>query len=121
MANSIDVLHHIEAYEKKLGVSFFDEWDINKFPFVLLFPDGSLATYGMEPDTIVVGPTSGPLKKVLGTLEQIARVVHLGKIKTCTTRNPKAYAKLSGATCVKEAHFDDKPNEYTFVKQVKEV
>lgn len=118
MANSEDVLRHIEIYEKKLGVSFFDEWDIHKFPFVLLFPDGSLATYGMEPDTIVVGPTNGPLKLILSILEGIAMNVGLHKVKTTTTRNPKAYAKLSGATCIKEAHFDDKPWEYTFVKEV---
>ena len=118
MANSEDVLRHIEIYENKLGVSFFDEWDLKRFPFVLLLPDGSLATYGMEPDTITVGPTCGRLRLILSILEGIAKTVGLHKVKTTTTRNPKAYARLSGATCIKEAHFDDKPWEYTFVKEV---
>lgn len=113
MANTKDVLEHINRYEKKLGTKFFDDWNLKDFPFVLLLPDGSLSTYGVEYNTLVVGPTCGPLKVILSTFIGIARHIGLTKIKTFTKRNPKAYAKLSGATLVGTTR-DNGVNTYTF-------
>lgn len=118
MANTVDVLKHIEKYEKKLKVNFFEEWDLEKYPFVLLLPDGSFATYGVDFNTIVVGPTSGKLKQLLDIFIKVAQVVGLKTIRTTTTRNPSAYAKLSGAHLVKTTRFYDKPTEYMFELEV---
>lgn len=118
MANTKDVLAHIETYEKKIHTSFFTEWNLQKFPFVLLMPDGSFVLYGVDFNTLVVGPTSGNFKELLPIMEAIARKAGLKKLRTTTVRNPKAYARLSGATLVHTEEYPDAPTEYTFELEV---
>lgn len=117
MANTQDVLKHIEAYEKKLGTKFFNDWDIHKYPWAIVLPDGSITTYGMMWDTILVGPTAGNFKELLKAVKFIAHKVGLHYLQTATTRNPKAYARLSGATLIKINRYNS-PTEYTFKMEV---
>ena len=118
MANTIDVLNHILKYEKKLGTKFFDDWDIHIYPWAIILSDGSIATYGMKFDTLLIGPTSGNMKKLLQALKIISQKVGLHYFQTTTTRNPKAYAKLSGATLIGINTFDNSPTEYIFRMEV---
>lgn len=118
MANSKDVLFHIEKYENRLHTSFFDDWDIQRFPFVLLLPDGSFSTYGVKPDTIEIGPTCGELKPLLSLYLEIAKMAKIKRLRTFTTRNPKAYARLSGGTLVDTYEEEGTPTEYIFELEV---
>jgi hypothetical protein len=118
MVNTKDVLFYIEKYDKKLKSHFFEDWDLNRFPFLLLMPDGSFSTYGVKPNVIEVGPTSGNLKMIVSIYEGMAKHVGIGKIRTFTIRNPVAYAKLSGATLVDSIKIDGQPTEYVFELEV---
>lgn len=118
MVNSKDVLHHIEKYEKKLHTQFFDDWDLKRFPFVLLLPDGSLSTYGVRPGVIEIGPTSGDIKLIISIFRGMASHIRIPRLRTFTTRNPKAYAKLSGATLVDSLKKEGQPTEYIFEMEV---
>jgi len=118
MANTKDVIDHIDKYEKKLGSKFFDDWDIYVYPWAILLSDGSIATYGMLYDTIVIGPTTGNFKKLIKAIKMIAKKVGLHYLLTTTTRNPKAYARLSGATLIKTNVYNDSPTEYVFRMEV---
>lgn len=118
MVNTKDVLFYIEKYDKKLKSNFFEDWDLNRFPFVLLMTDGSLSTYGVKPDAIEIGPTSGHLKTMLAIYKGLARHVGIAKLRTFTTRNPIAYAKLSGATLADSIEEYGQPTEYIFELEV---
>lgn len=118
MVNTKDVLLYIEKYDKKLKSSFFEDWDLKRFPFVLLMPDGSLSTYGVRPNVIEIGPTSGNLRTMLAIYEGMARHIGIAKLRTFTTRNPIAYAKLSGATLVDSIEEYGQPSEYIFELEV---
>lgn len=118
MANTKDVLSHILRYEKKLGTKFFDDWDIHTYPWAIILPDGSVTTYGMMYDTIIIGPTTGNLKQLLKSLKLVAREVGLHYLITTTTRNPKAYTRLSGATLIDKNTYKDSPTEYVFRMEV---
>jgi hypothetical protein len=118
IANTTDVLEHINRYEKKVGTSFLKDWDLEYFPFVILFPDGSFSTYGVSFNALEVGPTCCGLKKVLNMYIKIARRAGLKVVRTMTTRNPKAYAKLSGGTLVSSTEKDNGKTEYVFELEV---
>ena len=118
MVNTKDVLFYIDKYDKKLQSHFFEDWDFNRFPFVLLMPDGSLSTYGVRPNVIEIGPTSGNLRLMLSIYKGMARHIGITKLRTFTTRNPRAYAKLSGATLVDSIKTRGQPTEYIFELEV---
>lgn len=118
MANTIDVLNHILKYEKKLGTKFFDDWDIHVYPWAFVLSDGSIATYGMKFDTLLIGPTTGNIKKLIEALKIISRKVGLHYLQTTTTRNPKAYARLSGATLVGKNEYKNSSTEYIFRMEI---
>ena len=118
MANTKDVLFYIDKYDKKLQSHFFEDWDLNRFPFVLLMPDGSLSTYGVRPNVIEIGPTSGNLRLMLSIYKGMARHIGIAKLMTFTIRNPRAYAKLSGATLVDSIKTRGQPTEYIFELEV---
>lgn len=118
MVNTKDVLFYIDKYDKKLQSHFFEDWDLNRFPFVLLMPDGSLSTYGVRPNVIEIGPTSGDLRLMLSIYKGMAKHIGIAKLRTFTTRNPRAYAKLSGATLVDSIKMQGQPTEYIFELEV---
>lgn len=118
MANSKDVLKYIEKYEKKTHTRFFDDWDIEQFPFVLLLPDGSFSVYGVKFNTIEIGPTSGNFKLLLSIFLGIARHAKLTTLRTFTKHNPKAYARLSGGTLVQTIEGEGEPPVYVFELEV---
>ena len=112
MANGKDIVKHIERYEKKLGVSFFDEWDLGEYPFVCLFPDGSFFTYGVQFDSLMIGPSSGSLRMFKAVAIAIARVSGLKRIVTNTTRDMSAYERISGGICYKVTRENGVPVYY---------
>lgn len=116
--NTKDLLAHIEKYEKKLNTHFFEDWDLKQYPFVLLLADGSFFVYGPEIDSLDIGPTCGEFNVLLPWAKFIAKLVGYHKLTTVTKRNPKAYARLTGATLVKSVEFDDRPTEYYFELEV---
>lgn len=118
MVNTKDVLFHIDKYDKKLQSHFFEDWDLNRFPFVLLIPDGSFSTYGVRPGVIEIGPTSGNLKEMLAVYKGMCHHIGIHKLRTFTIRNPRAYAKLSGATLVDSIKTQGQPTEYIFELEV---
>jgi hypothetical protein len=107
-----DLVKHIEEYEKRLNVSFFEDWDLNDYPFLILFPDGSFFTYGIRPDAIEVGPSSCKLKKAKEIVVFIAKKLGLHRIVTNTTRNLAAYERLSGGICFKAVRKNGKTTYY---------
>lgn len=118
MVNTKDVLFYIEKYDKKLKSHFFEDWDLKRFPFVLLMPDGSLSVYGVKPNVIEIGPTSGNLRMIVSIYKGMARHIGIAKLRTFTIRNPVAYAKLSGATLVDSIEESGQPTEYVFELEV---
>ena len=85
---------------------------------MLLMADGSVSGYLVKPNVIEIGPTSGNLKLIVSIYEGMAKHIGIGKLRTFTIRNPKAYAKLSGATLVDSVEESGQPTEYVFELEV---
>ena len=116
--NGKDLVAHIERYENKIHSSFFEDWTLQDFPFVLLMPDGSFCTYGIIPGALRVGPTCGDCKVFKPILVNIAKMISIHRIITATKRNPEAYAKVTGATLYRTDIVDGTPSIYNFELEV---
>ncbi len=112
MCSGIDLLKHIEEYEKRTSVKFFDDWDLRDYPCVCLFNDGSFFTYGLRKDTIEIGPSSCKLKDAKKIIINIAKHLGLHRLVTNTTRNMVAYERLSGGICFKTVRKNGKTVYY---------
>lgn len=115
----MDTSKWIERYERKTGENFFESWDLSQFPLVYMFPDGSFFCYGYSGDVMYLGPTCGDFKRIYPVVEKMCHQWNLLKVRTCTKRNPKAYARLTGAKLLcKTEFYDGSPDEYVFEWEV---
>ena len=118
MVNSKLILDKMEVYERRVGASFFSEWSLKQFPFVILLKDGSISTYGVEDRYIFIGPTSGRKKDLWPIYRDIAKSTGAAGLRTETRRNPKAYSRLTGARLMKTVPYADGTVSYIMQLEV---
>lgn len=109
MADTRDVLSRLEAYEKKIGVGFFEDWSLDLYPQAMVFPDGSILTYAVLPDEICVGPCSGDVKEMISYTKMLCKMAGIHKFSCTTIHNPKAFGRLTKMKLVK---VEPEPDEY---------
>lgn len=117
MVDTEKIIYWLDKYEKKMEQHFFEAWDINFYPCLYLFDDGSMFTYTVVEDKLEVGPASLNIKNSWNTICQIARSMGLSKVATITPHNPKAYARLTKSTLTEVKVIDGTPHYY-MVKEI---
>jgi hypothetical protein len=113
-----DIVSHINKYENKLQTSFFKEWDLNKYPYIFLFPNGEFMTYGYNTGALQIGPTCANFKECKQIAIKVCELTGIKKIRTTTYRNWRAYLRMSGGTVVKKIMNPMGLPEYTFELEV---
>lgn len=116
MAKDEDIVKWIKKYNKKMG-NFWEDWDLEWYPFIHIFEDGSFFTYGVCGEYLECGPVSIDFKKAFPTMEAYAKRLGLKGVSTITPHNPKAYARLTKST-LKEKKFLGGQWQYYFVREV---
>lgn len=101
-----------------MGTPFFEDWDIHRYPLYIIMEDGSISTYGVEGNYIMIGPTSGNFKSFEKIYKHIARITGAKGLRTYTSRNPKAYARMSGAKLIHTIPYADGSVKYEFEWEV---
>lgn len=90
----------LKQYEDKLGVSFFDDWDSQAFPYVRFLKDGSILTFNCDKDYFYGGASVGDIKAILAEVIRISTLMGCQYIRTWTPRNARAYGKLTNSSLV---------------------
>lgn len=117
MPTGKDILWWIEKYEKKLGRSFFQDWDFGFYPLVHVFEDGSLFTYTICDGRLELGLVSFEFWKAWDTINDMAKALGFTEVATITLRKAKATARFGKCKHIETKIIDGK--EYHYV--IKEV
>ena len=110
----MDMLKYINRYEAKTGGDFVKDWDLKYYPFIFMWDTGEFMTWGYYGDYIDIGPSSvTDWKKAWDKLKVFGAICKVKKFITHTTRNPKAYARLTNS----KFHFNKDEDQYVIEKE----